>query len=46
MYGRDRYVSETPDGVFDLYDVGWTGPFRNTTISKQASALWLLVAVL
>ncbi|KAK4237404.1 hypothetical protein C8A03DRAFT_16041 [Achaetomium macrosporum] len=46
MYGRDRSVVEGPDGEWDLYDVGWAGPFRNSTIAKQASALWLLVAVL
>lgn len=28
----------------DLYDVSWTGPFWNSTIAKQASAVGLLVA--
>ncbi|KAK3900453.1 glycoside hydrolase [Staphylotrichum tortipilum] len=28
----------------DLYDVSWTGPFRNSTIAKQASAVGLSVA--
>ncbi|KAL2022320.1 hypothetical protein VTK56DRAFT_5718 [Thermocarpiscus australiensis] len=27
-----------------FYDVGWAGPFRNSTLSKQASAAWLMVA--
>ncbi|KAK3302057.1 glycosyl hydrolase family 76-domain-containing protein [Chaetomium strumarium] len=46
VYGRDRRVVESPDGELDLYDVSWAGPFRNSTVAKQASALWLLVAVM
>ncbi|KAK4157954.1 glycoside hydrolase [Chaetomidium leptoderma] len=30
----------------DLYDVSWAGPFRNSTVAKQASAVGLLVAVI
>ncbi|KAK3379423.1 glycoside hydrolase family 76 protein [Lasiosphaeria ovina] len=30
----------------DLYDVSWAGPFRNSTIAKQASAVGLLVSLL
>ncbi|KAH6627849.1 glycoside hydrolase [Chaetomium tenue] len=30
----------------DLYDVSWVGPFRNSTIGKQASAIGLLVAAI
>ncbi|KAG7290473.1 hypothetical protein NEMBOFW57_000475 [Staphylotrichum longicolle] len=33
-------------GGTDLYDVSWTGPFRNSTIAKQASAVGLLVAII
>jgi predicted alpha-1,6-mannanase (GH76 family) len=30
----------------DLYDVAWTGPFGNSSIAKQASAVSLLVSLL
>lgn len=33
-------------GWGDLYDVGWAGPFAGTSLSKQASAVGLLVALI
>ncbi|KAK4137287.1 glycoside hydrolase family 76 protein [Trichocladium antarcticum] len=44
-YGYDRSSSGEEAGG-DLYDVGWAGPFENSTISTQASALGLLVALI
>uniref|UniRef100_UPI003F77845F Uncharacterized protein n=1 Tax=Chaetomium thermophilum (strain DSM 1495 / CBS 144.50 / IMI 039719) TaxID=759272 RepID=UPI003F77845F len=47
MYANDR--SEIVPTLFDsstgdLYDVSWSGPFRNATMPKQASAIGLYVA--
>ncbi|KAK0621258.1 putative glycosyl hydrolase [Bombardia bombarda] len=38
-YSYDRNAS-------DYYDVRWAGPFRNSTVAKQASAVGLLVSLL
>lgn len=33
-------------GWGDFYDVGWAGPFAGTSLSKQASAVGLLVGLI
>ncbi|KAK3333427.1 glycoside hydrolase [Cercophora scortea] len=47
------YLQRNADTAFqharnatDYYDVRWAGPFRNSTIAKQASAVALLISLL
>jgi predicted alpha-1,6-mannanase (GH76 family) len=40
---QSAYTNAREEGT-DLYDVGWAGKFRNSTVGKQASAVGLLVA--
>jgi len=47
-YLRDNALSayNYARNASDFYDLHWTGPFHNSTISKQASAVSLWVAVI
>ncbi|KAK4106623.1 glycoside hydrolase family 76 protein [Parathielavia hyrcaniae] len=43
---QTAFAEARPGDGTHLYDVSWTGPFRNSTIGKQASAVGLLVAAI
>ncbi|KAK4043199.1 glycoside hydrolase [Parachaetomium inaequale] len=40
---QSAYANARGEGT-DLYDVSWAGPFLNSTVGKQASAVGLLIA--